>query len=64
MIVRYCRDCSHRDTKHWLVDDSRNLFVRDACKVGGCTCRRYNFDYERWIRADERLKLKQKKRQK
>lgn len=58
MAQRHC-GCSHVEHEHEDVKDewSRDGGYRGKCKHPGCNCQRYNFDYERWVRADEREKV-------
>jgi hypothetical protein len=58
MAKRYCR-CNHTDGRHENVKDEwhRDGGYRGKCNHPGCDCKQYNFDHERWVRADEREKV-------
>ena len=58
MTQRHCR-CNHGVDEHETVRDdySRDGFYTGKCLATGCECKRFNFDYERWVIADERKKI-------
>lgn len=57
MPERHCR-CTHPEGRHERVEDREGIMVSHGrCLEPDCGCKRYIFDYERWIRADERRKF-------
>ena len=62
MASRFCR-CGHAQGLHKTVMDpySRDGSYEGKCTAKDCDCKRYNFDYERWVREDERIKVLKEK---
>ena len=65
MATRRCL-CTHAENTHELVMDgfSRDGSYKGKCQAKNCTCTMYNFDYERWVREDEREKIARGSRKK